>query len=67
MATQLFHTQSTDVTWLFIGSSTWTAVEVNIGIVSGVYPLSNLGTCMLTVKLNSVPPVPSSSLQENHR
>lgn len=35
MATQLFHTSSTDVTWLFIGSSTWTAVEVNIGIVSG--------------------------------
>lgn len=38
MATQLFHTSSTDVTWLFIGSSTWTAVEVNIGIVSGNFP-----------------------------
>lgn len=38
MATQLFHTQSTDVTWLFIGSSTWTAVEVNIGIVSACLP-----------------------------
>ncbi len=24
-----------DITWLFIGSATWTAVEVNIGIVSG--------------------------------
>lgn len=35
MATQLFHTHSTDVTWLFIGSSSWTAVEVNIGIMSG--------------------------------
>lgn len=40
MATQLFHTQSTDVTWLFIGSSTWTAVEVNIGIVSGMLPVN---------------------------
>lgn len=40
MATQLFHTSSTDVTWLFIGSSTWTAVEVNIGIVSGMFPSS---------------------------
>ena len=39
MATQLFHTSSTDVTWLFIGSSTRTAVEVNIGIVSGIFPL----------------------------
>lgn len=38
MATQLFHTSSTDVTWLFIGSSTWTAVEVNIGIVSACLP-----------------------------
>ncbi|KAL2045122.1 hypothetical protein ABVK25_012213 [Lepraria finkii] len=38
MATQLFHTASTDVTWLFIGSSTWTAVEVNIGIVSACLP-----------------------------
>ena len=35
MVTQLFHTASTDVTWLFIGSATWTAVEVNLGIVSG--------------------------------
>lgn len=35
MTTQLFHTSSTDLTWLFIGSSTWTAVETNIGIVSG--------------------------------
>ena len=42
MATQLFHTSSTDVTWLFIGSSTWTAVEVNIGIVSGNFPPSPL-------------------------
>ena len=37
MTTQLFHTSSTDTTWLFIGSSTWTAVEVNIGIVSGEF------------------------------
>lgn len=26
---------SMDVTWVFVGPSTWTAVEVNIGIVSG--------------------------------
>lgn len=26
---------SLDVTWVFIGPSTWTAVETNIGIVSG--------------------------------
>lgn len=46
MATQLFHTASTDVTWLFIGSSTWTAVEVNLGIVSGksLPVLSNVRT-----------------------
>ncbi|KAL6718754.1 hypothetical protein ACLMJK_002988 [Lecanora helva] len=38
MVTQLFHTTSMDVTWIFIGSSTWTAVEVNIGIVSACLP-----------------------------
>jgi hypothetical protein len=28
---------SQDVTWVFIGPSTWTAVETNIGIVSGKF------------------------------
>ena len=37
MSTQLFGTSSTDVTWLFNDSSTWTAVETNMGIVSGVF------------------------------
>lgn len=40
MTTQLFGTDSTDYTWLFIDSSTWTAVETNIGIVSGVFSTS---------------------------
>ena len=35
MSTQLFNTTSTDITWLFNDSSTWTAVEVNMGVVSG--------------------------------
>ncbi len=39
MSTQLFGTDSTDFTWLFNDSSTWTAVETNIGIVSGVFSL----------------------------
>jgi hypothetical protein len=30
-----YKTPSVDVTWVFIGPSTWTAVETNIGIVSG--------------------------------
>jgi len=37
MSTQLFHISSTDYTWLFNDSSTWTAVETNIGIVSGEF------------------------------
>ena len=32
---------SNDVTWVFIGPSTWTAVETNIGIVSGKSTFSN--------------------------
>ena len=36
MSTQLFGTPSTDYTWLLKDSSTWTAVETNIAIVSGV-------------------------------
>lgn len=30
---------SLDETWVFVGPSKWTAVETNIGIVSGVLPL----------------------------
>lgn len=37
MSTQLFGTDSTDFTWLFNDSSTGTAVETNIGIVSGMF------------------------------
>ena len=39
MTTQLTHTNSMDVTWLLSDPSVWTAVEVNIGIVSGKAPL----------------------------
>ena len=42
IATQLFHTSSTDVTWVSIGACTWTAVEVNIAIVSGATQVYNL-------------------------
>ena len=59
MATQLFHTSSTDVTWLFIGSSTWTAVEVNIGIVSGILPLQPFWESKLCI--NHLPPRISSA------
>ncbi|KAJ5210071.1 hypothetical protein N7491_009883 [Penicillium cf. griseofulvum] len=33
-----YKTPSVDVTWVFIGPSTWTAVETNIGIVSACLP-----------------------------
>ncbi|KAJ5971296.1 uncharacterized protein N7479_001214 [Penicillium vulpinum] len=33
-----YKTPSVDVTWVFIGPSTWTAVEANIGIVSACLP-----------------------------
>lgn len=60
MATQLSHRSSTDVTWVFNGSSIWTAVEVNIGIVSGIlsrYPctFSQLPESSLTCTLACLP------------
>jgi len=63
MSTQLFGTASTDVTWLFNDSSTWTAVETNIGIVSGVFSLcleknleSFLAESQLSCSLPAFPP-----------
>lgn len=37
---------SIDVTWVFIGPSTWTAVETNIGVVSGMFPYPTLTVVM---------------------
>ncbi|KAJ5153865.1 uncharacterized protein N7500_009304 [Penicillium coprophilum] len=44
-----YKTPSVDVTWVFIGPSTWTAVETNIGIVSGQAPFySSINPMILT-------------------
>lgn len=57
-----YKTPSMDVTWVFIGPSTWTAVETNIGIVSG-NSSSNLSSSKFTnqVKLVSPHSYPSSN------
>lgn len=40
---------SIDVTWVFIGPSTWTAVETNIGVVSGILAPSYIFTNCITL------------------
>ena len=57
-----YKTPSMDVTWVFIGPSTWTAVETNIGIVSGNSSF-NLSSSQFTNQVKRVSPhsYPSSN------
>jgi hypothetical protein len=55
-----YKTPSVDVTWVFIGPSTWTAVETNIGIVSGNSSF-NLSSSQFTNQVKRVFPHSYSS------
>ncbi|KAL2864488.1 putative integral membrane protein [Aspergillus lucknowensis] len=49
---EAYKVPSVDVTWVFVGPSTWTAVETNIGIVSACLP--SLGPLLKRAKRNKV-------------